>query len=70
MNRSKHTNHCYLRYGNGGAPGLDKCYLHDTLPPLLLNITLNSTSLNFFFNEPLSTVPVGMHISADIAVSA
>jgi len=61
-----------LAYGIGGAPGLDHCYLHDTMSPLLLNVVIchsckGGPTLNFVFNEPLSTVPVGMHISADVA---
>lgn len=42
-----------------------KCFLHDTMSPLLLNATYNGSALRIIFNEPLSVVgQAGIHVEA------
>ena len=51
---------------NASSEDYEACFLHDTMSPLLKNASYNGTHLHVIFNEPLSVVPVGIHVETDM----
>jgi len=56
----------YTPVVNATSESFGQCFLHDTMSPSLKNASYNGTTLHIIFDEPLSVVPVGMHVEADM----